>query len=371
MRELLDAPDVTTLLAAVARYDPDKAQPLMIEPLDDLKWRSLLQLCEAHRLVGLLGAAVDLNAVPATDEQARLLASAHLRAMTIGLMVERLLLRAATVLDDAAIPYRVLKGPAVAHLDWPDPSLRIFNDVDVLLDHAQYNNGINALIGLDCRRRTPEVHSGFDRRFGKGTTLVSIDGYELDVHRTLAAGAFGLLVKQDELMDSPDTFMLGGRSIPALGRPQRLIHACYHGVLGDAEQSLGALRDVAQMAADSTAEDQRAVHDLARSWEGEAPVAAALLATRDSIGLDAGHPLVAWAASFEPSSVEARRMVTYSTIESRFGREAIEGLRALPKMRDRVAYVRYLAFPSREHLDTRSESPMRRLFRGLKLAKGR
>ena len=108
--------------------------------------------------------------------------------------LERWTLEVVQLFADAAIEVRLLKGPAVAHLDYPDPAWRAFGDIDVLVPSAQYDDAIRALLAVGGRRRSQEVRPGFDRRFGKGACVTLLNGVQVDVHRTLASGPFGLTV---------------------------------------------------------------------------------------------------------------------------------------------------------------------------------
>ena len=47
--------------------------------------------------------------------------------------LERVLLETVAELDALGAEFRVLKGTAVAHLDYPDPSWRGFGDIDLLV----------------------------------------------------------------------------------------------------------------------------------------------------------------------------------------------------------------------------------------------
>src|SRR5690606_19262159 len=101
------------------------------------------------------------------------------------------------------------------------------------------------------RRPLPEQSPGFDRRFGKGATVVSPEQLEVDLHRRLAIGRFGVRLPTDVLFEEPgferpDPLPLAGRTLPALGPPARLLHACYHAALGGFRH-VRVHRDIAQL----------------------------------------------------------------------------------------------------------------------------
>ena len=106
------------------------------------------------------------------------------------------------------IDFVVLKGPALAHTRYRDPSLRLFADLDLLVRSGQVDRRLAPPSAEPARRPPPSCPScghGFDDRFGKEVmlrtpaTADAPDGFEIDLHRTLIAGALGLTIPLDEL----------------------------------------------------------------------------------------------------------------------------------------------------------------------------
>jgi len=358
--------------AAVARFAlhecaaaDDEERPH--RPLEPRPWSDLLATCRTERTIGLLSAALSTGWLRATDEQAEAVDGIHLSLMGGVVMLEQLLVFASSHLSAASVGHRVLKGSAHAWLDWPEPSLRTFHDVDILLAN-DYDTGLRTLELAGCRRRTIEVHRGFDRRFGKGTTMVGPTTHEVDVHRTLAAGAYGLLIKRNELLESGDQLVVGGCPLLALARPQRLVHACYHAALGDVRARHATLRDVGELILGCDPDERRRALELAGSWDGRAPVAIAISAATALLRLPSAHPLVQWALAYEPTGSEERRLQAYSGEGRSFAAQAIEGFRVLPTIGDRLAYATHLLFADPQHLRARGESPGHRWARAVQLA---
>lgn len=349
------------LAARVAAYDLDERRSRITEaPLSGPCFDQLLAACRRERTVGVLAAAVASGALPAGDREIALTQEAHAEVMAVAVLLEQLLVRGSAVLTAAGVDHRVLKGSSFAHLDWPDPSMRTFNDIDLLVA-GDSDVAVEAFRAVDCTRRTAEVSRGFDRRFGKGTTLTEPSGFEIDLHRTLAAGAFGLLIKRDELLDGPQALRIGGTQTLALGRVQRFVHACYHAALGGVRPSHAMCRDVGELALQLRTDEMGAAHELARSWGGQAVIARALVLATDLLGLPEHHDLVRWGRAYEPTRAENRRIMAYSGPTRSFARQALEGFRVLPSMVDRVSYARHLIFASHDHLAARDESAGRRL----------
>jgi hypothetical protein len=340
---------VLTPVAGVAAHGLRVEQVIAAEPLDDRAWAHFLARVSAQRLEGLAAQAVADGAVAVTEAQATELAERETRAAGWALLLERALVETAATLRGAEVPVRVLKGSAVARLDYPDPALRLFGDVDVLMPSDHVERGIAALVEAGCTRPVAELAPGFDRRFGKGATLRRPDGVEVDVHRILVSGSFGLRFDGDRLFGTEEEFEVGGQVLPALHRPQRFLHACYHAALGNPVPRLVPVRDVAQMAAHS-AFDWAAALDEARRWRGEAVVARALQLCTEVLGVELDDTVVSWAAAFEPSGRDRRAIAACLRQDGRFARQAIGALPDVPGVRGKVAYARALAFPRTDHL---------------------
>ena len=250
-------------LLGVAGYGlSDATRLLPAEPLGEESWSSIKSSARTHRMTGPLSAAIDSGAFPATDVQAEQARAAHMAAMVWVLSLERELLIVIDLLTQADVETRILKGTAVAHLDYSNPSLRSFIDLDILLRAEDFDRAVRTLIAAGFIRRLSEPRPGFDQRFDKGTTLVGAAGYELDLHRTFVLGPWGLLVDLNDLWDRGEEVVIGGRSLRALSRYNRLLHACYHAALGDWPLRLGSLRDVAEMTCPAT---------VTRRWSGHWP----------------------------------------------------------------------------------------------------
>ena len=171
-------------------------------------------------------------------------------------LVEALLVRLADRLDDNGVRWRVTKGSALAHLDFPDPALRTFADVDLMIHPDDWDTVLELLV-TDRADRSRALD--FAKRYGKGCTAM-VDDMEVDLHLRFAVGRFGARCRPDECFEATDTFVLAGRTIPALTPEFRLLHACYHACLGG-NAELRAFRDVAQLALGSPDDSGRDVGD--------------------------------------------------------------------------------------------------------------
>jgi hypothetical protein len=289
----------------------------------------VLHRARFDHLTGLLARAVIDGVVLIDDEDAapRLRRQWH-EELVVCVALEALAVRTAGVFDHAEVTWRLTKGAAVAHLDYPeDPAVRTFGDVDLVVHPDHWARAVAALTDAAYERVVPPLPGGYDARWGKGATMLAPDGSELDLHRRFAIGRFGVTTNMADVFDPHDTITLAGRPIPVLDPVGRLLHACYHASLGGFRR-LRAFRDVAQLVL-VTGADWEAAFGVARSWRGEPVVASAIAETWRRMGLDPGHPAVARAATVPVGAADRRALALFGR-GAPFRRQA---LTALPRLR--------------------------------------
>ena len=224
--------------------------------------------------------------------------------------VEALAVRAARTLDAAGVTWRLTKGPALAHLDYPDPALRPFGDVDVVVHPASWVPALDALVAAGGRREAAELAPGFDARFGKGATITTAEELEVDLHRRLAIGRFGVRLPTEALFTDVEIVTLGGRAVPALDGSSRLLHACYHAALGGFRH-LRAHRDVAQLLL-VTGVDWRSTVAVAERFRVAAVVARAIDDAWKALDLAVAHPAHAWARATPIGRADAKALAVFA-----------------------------------------------------------
>jgi hypothetical protein len=341
------------LTEAVASYGlPGSMLELPAEPLGDADWHWLLADVAEQRLSGLLQSAMNEGTLAVTPVQRAATIDLHTEAMVHALLLERMLLGAVDVLALQDISVRVLKGTAVAHLDYSDASQRPFGDVDLLVESRRFDDAVSALVQAGFVPQFAEPRPGFTRRFGKGMTLNAPDGYELDLHRTFVTGPFGLTVDLDKLWLEHEVFGLGGRVLQALTPEARVLHGCYHAMLTNWPPRLQPLRDVAEMLLFGRYDDQR-LRELARAWRCEAVLAAAVERAWQTFHIEDVTALSVWARRFTPDVEDARRLRMYQRPDASYAIQCLASVGALPRLREKAAFVRALALPSQEFLDDR------------------
>ncbi len=356
-------------LRALASYGlPGTGLGLPEAPLADDKWQEVLHGCAEQRLLGHLWSAVAAGDLPTTSLQRGQAKSLGLQALRLCLRLEQHLLTAVDVLDHAGLDHRVLKGTALAHTAYPSPSLRHFRDIDLLVTSEQFAAVVDVLLDIGYHRPWPEPRPGFDRRFGKGATLVAPQRHELDLHRTLVDGPFGLSIDLRTLWARPRNFLLAGRTLRALPVEAMVVHACYQVAIGDDPPRLAAMRDLAQLLL-TVEHDGSAVHELVLGGKAEAVLARAVELTWQAFALEPDE-LSRWAQSYTPSARERCLLATYSAARRSFATQSLASLVTIPGVVAKVELARALALPSSEFLARREVSRLDWWRRGRRSALG-
>lgn len=322
MTETADHP---ALVAAARHGLGEQTAPLVLEAGAAER---VLARARFDHLTGFLAAAVLAGAVTPEDDgvQPALWRQWHDELRTC-VRLEALAVRTAELLDAAGVRWRLTKGAALAHLDYPDPALRTFGDVDLVIHPADWPEAFRLLTANGYRRDAPTLPGGYDSRYGKGATLTAPDGLEVDLHRRFAIGWFGVASRMEEVFGPAESVELAGRPLPTLDAAGRLLHACFHAALGGFRR-LRAFRDVAQLVL-VTGADWRATFGVAGSWRAEAVVASAIEETWRRLDLEVDHPAHAWALS-TPMSRGDRRVLELFGRESPFRSQALSAVWRLP-----------------------------------------
>jgi hypothetical protein len=304
--------------------------------------RSLVTAAGAH---GLSGAAVcaahegSLELAEAPLELAR----QHLRLqMGRCMALDATLSSAAEALTAADVEFRVLKGCAHANLMYADATLRPYFDVDLLVRSNDLVRSIDVLAELGARRRARSTGRRWEVRYAKGVTLWFDNGIEIDVHRTLARGPFGLTIEPDELFDRTESFDLGGRSFDALAPEERFLHSCLQVVTDDAPKVL-TLCDVLAAGRSRTLDPGR-VTALADRWHLRAAVADATRTAEAAFGVDGVSTRFSWLHGFEPSSQDRRVLRCYRAQRARWTREAVTAFPMIDGWSNRLSFARGVVF---------------------------
>lgn len=334
------------VLAAITATGFTKATPRPI-PLPEEEFADIRAEVLADRSTALLLAAVAENVVMATAEQVLALTQDWHQQLREAVNAETLLLSVAKQLYEAGIVWAVLKGAGLAHTVYEHPSLRCFADVDVLIHPAHWKAAVKLLDSQASE--TPQVNK-FVARYGKGRT-VQAGSVELDLHRRLAVGWFGVRCDHRRLLDNPTTFSVAGQSIPVLSPSAQLVHASVHFVLGG-NPGPRAARDVIVLAANDVV--LRDAFDLAVKCGLAAVLHTAVKTLWHELDLRQSST-VDKVLAYKCSRQERRVLNTFAT-ETSFRKQALTALPALQWYR-RPHMLWSLARLSREHKTQPSAPP--------------
>lgn len=340
------------LLPGAAPVDP---------PSDPAQAALLVARATSTRLLGPLLAVVDAGSLELPDHLLERAVDGHRDSMLWCVQVESRLLEVSDWFHEAGgVDFLVVKGPAVAHLDEPEPSLRSFADLDLLVRAGDIDRALTALGEHGAVRRVPERRPGFDRRFGKSVGLKCPDDVELDVHRTLCVGAFGLRIPLDDLFAGTDSFDVGGEPFRAPRLVHRALHAAYHATIGAMAPDVRSLRDLAGYMTSpdiSVAE----VVDEARRWRGETILASAVAATVATFSFDAP----AWQEWVEQTTPDPREVALIRRYDMASRWPIDTAMVREMRWSDRAAFTRAVVFPSPDVLSDRGLTPLQRARTGL------
>jgi putative nucleotidyltransferase-like protein len=323
-----------------------------MQPFPDIQWAVVASMLSRERCTGPAVAAAKAGWLVLTREQWQDLLDRHRNAMFHVLDIERKLLVLAGIFDQSSVDFVVLKGSSLAHTIYPDPSWRAFGDLDLLVRTRDWRRACTILQDFGLVRKRPEPRPGFDERFGKAAAHRGSGDLEVDLHRTLVLGPFGLWIQPDGLFDVTAEFSLGGRSLPRFDDTMLLLHACLHAALGWRPPRLLPLRDVAQAAWFGEIDWDR-LAARARAWRLAAPVQFAFQSLQDKLGVSLPEEATQL-MKLKSRRGERQSLDAYTTSRRNRGGTARATLRAIPGPWAKARYIFGLLFPSPQFLDARA-----------------
>jgi hypothetical protein len=244
----------------------------------------------------------------------------------------------------------------------------VFADLDLLVPGDQVGEAADVVCAeVGAQRAMAELRPGFDREFGKDITL-RLDRLEIDVHRTLVSGPFGLMIDPNDLFADSTTIRIAGRPLSALGPIAQYLHACYNLAVGDFPPRLGAVRDLLVIDGANRVSTHE-IQETARRWRGTALVQRAGALMGEVLGDDT-PPSLRELAGLEVPRRERLLLRSHTTV-ARGYRQHLAGLFVIPGIRPRFRYARALVSPSREYLASRGWTETGHLRRAVRRLRGR
>jgi len=343
--------------------------PLDAVELDEPAAGALIPWVRNERLDGPLIRALDAGAITLPAAQADQARSQHLEAQHRALACEAMALGALEILQGAGVAAWVLKGPAAAHLDYPDPALRSFVDVDLLLERADLLVAVRALEAEGFGRSEPDSARWWERRYARTIVLRSPERIELDLHAAIVDSYFGVRLDHATLFAlGHDRIILGGAEVRALAPPARLLASAYAATISWGPQ-LRLLRDVGHQLVVSQV-DWAAAAELARAADGEAVVAAAIVRAAEVTGFGPEHPAVQWAAQLTPSRRVAEALALVATVPAAGWTAAARSALAALGPLDRTLFIVGVTTHALRHRGERGRTLADQVRRGSRVLRG-
>jgi hypothetical protein len=313
------------------------------EPLAEDRWQRVGADAVTHRLEGLMVDAVASSALPVTDAQSDQVAEMEIDLTHARMWQEQRLVEVVDLLESAGMAVRVLKGLAVATLDYPDAQMRPTGDVDLLVRAEDLERAGSVIEAVGGHRTDPDPRRGYSTIVGKGATYAT-DAGEIDLHRLLVWGPLGVRLDPGLLWERRRTFVVGARELTTLSLEDTLLHACCHLLVLGARRAL-QLRDVAQLVAHPEIEPER-VLARARQWGAEAVLATSLILVREELDQRGDGELARWAGGYPVTWRDRLWLRVECGTEPWLGLEAVATFVELPGREARLELARATLRPA-------------------------
>lgn len=198
--------------------------------------------------------------------------------------IRRDLSHLARCLDAAGVRWLLFKGPVLADTVYPEPDMRVYGDLDVLVDATVFPRALRAL--EDAGARVLEQNWGLVHREMRGQVHVRMGlGTIVDLHwhvlnRAVVRDAFDITTS--ELFRRRATVQLRTSTVETFGEVDTLLHLCLHCALSGGHRLLW-FKDIDEFVR-SRDIDWAALLDTARHWRARTAVTTVLSRCRDLLG---------------------------------------------------------------------------------------
>lgn len=237
------------LLALCARAEcrPIHYQQIALAASAATDWEDVLTQAEMHHLSPLLYAHLRAAGVPIPATVKRELRSRSMRHLVANQVRMRVLRDILSAYDAAGIPALVLKGAALAHIIYPDISLRPMSDLDILVPASEAHRAQQVLADLGFELPPLSGSMSHHRHLPEVTLYVEETPVTVEIHHKLCSDYFdsafsyirtAILGRQtrrdqsqtalDGLTDSPYPFTVDGLTAHTLGHEDALGYLCRH-----------------------------------------------------------------------------------------------------------------------------------------------
>jgi hypothetical protein len=230
--------------------DRDAFAQLVRAQVEQIDWTEVLDCADGHKVSALVAARIEecgAGAALGTELRARV-AQTRQMATQRAAAAERSLAYLVDQFGRAGIPFFAVKGSLLSHHVYGEPSLRRFNDVDIVVRRCDVERaerllreqsfrpgGLTELLGKPQPKRGPgrDYAHRLARHFD-AKRLAAFSWYEpaksgltpVDLHWHIAP--YRLRVPEDDVWQQTAPAVVAGTRILALNAPAALIHLALH-----------------------------------------------------------------------------------------------------------------------------------------------
>jgi Uncharacterised nucleotidyltransferase len=214
-------------------------------------WARDLHLIVHHRLAGLALAAVAADGTKLDQRTEELLTQARETDVVRSMAAEVAAPAAIARLREADVSSVVTKGPGIADT-YPQPALRPFRDIDILVSRERFPRARRGLESLGFHslpdRERPRAY--FDLQCREAVNLFRDDGTSIDLHHHIPPWIWGRRLHFQDIRHRAQMFQLPAGTIPVADRLHNLVIACLHLISdgGRPGQTLLIWRDLVSLA---------------------------------------------------------------------------------------------------------------------------
>ncbi len=274
-------PDLIAALACAGadRFDNSNSGSNIPVVIKEADFREILDESLRQRVMPSLYRAVECGTVSVAANCGPTLRD-HLEAsLATQVRIEAAALRAHEILSAAGVEHRFIKGLATAHLDYDNPALRHFSDVDLLVRPAALEQAIDALSG-ESGASLKVIRGG--RPAIQHAVTVVMDRVEIDIHHRLLQQAAGHLAAHLDLFADPVDYEVCCGHLQALPAPLRLLQAASQNVIAGALDAKWSSDIDVLLLLDHAEEARHAAQSVGLGWLVDQGIARALSAAGES-----------------------------------------------------------------------------------------
>jgi hypothetical protein len=332
-----------------------RGEEVVLPPLSEAGCADVLLRIDFHGVAGLIAPRIgDLGSVPATLRAGiveRVVAAEVWEAEHL-----RILRRVLSALGDAGIKPLLLKGTGVAYRCYEPPALRLRGDTDVLVPRERFESALDVLVSIGGVAQ--QMPAGPVEGCARHVVFESTNGsvHEFDIHFGLSGHpALRQIMEYEDLAYravalpsiASDAWTCSDVDALLITAMHRLKHrqAAYYvqGIRFLSSDRLIWFADLDRLCAMLTEEDWRVLCNRALENGLVGALLSGLEAINGLLSTSMPHGILVRLGSEDPGC--ASRFLEASVL-GQFARD----FRALPRVGDRIEFVRKIAFPPSDHM---------------------